>query len=97
MPTKPAINDRTATQNDVDHNTCIFCVPDNRTKPYSFGRPLPLSARLVLSEEESFAPPGTPVQILQAEQDENGEVILGVVYGEAQEALCGLTDVELIP
>ena len=97
MPTKTAINNRTATRDDVDQNTCIFFVPDNRTKPYSFGRPLPLSARLVLPEEDSFAPSGTPVQILQAEQDENGAVILGVVYCDGQEALCGLTDVELIP
>lgn len=96
MPSRKLIEGRAATQQDVDENVCVFFVPDNRSRPFSLGSPLPLAAKITKpSDGTDFPPPGTLVEIVQAEIVDDHDVLLGFVYGEA-EGLCGQEDVEII-
>jgi hypothetical protein len=98
MSKPTAINGRVATQADVDTGNCVFFMPDQRSTPFSFDRELPISAVVILEDDaQNFAPKGTVVTIVQAELGDTGDVLLGVLYGDDQQALCLLSDVEVVP
>ncbi len=59
MSKRRALNGRAASKADQDAEEVIFYIPDGRSVPYEFGRALPLSARLVSSEDASGFPVGT--------------------------------------
>ena len=90
-----ALNGRAATKADQDAEEVIFYVPDGRSVPYQFGRDLPLSARLISSEEATGFPVGTEIEILQAEIGDTGDVLVGFIAGE-EEGICQLNEIELI-
>ena len=74
----------------------IFFAPDNRSVAYSFGRELPVTAKVVKADDgDGFPPPGTIVQILQAECTDDGSVVLGFVH-DGGDCVCMLEDVEVI-
>lgn len=88
------INDRVATEEEANAGGAIFFIPDNRSEPYNFGRPLPIMAKVVKPEEEDgFPAPGTRIQIVQAERVDGKDVVLGFVNGD-EEGICMLEDVK---
>jgi hypothetical protein len=93
MGTPRALNGRTATLADMNVGEAIFYIPGGRSLPYSFGRDLPLLARIV--GEKSGFPLGTQIQILQAEVASNGDVLIGFLAGE-QKGACMLKDIEML-
>ena len=91
-----ALNHRVATPEDADAGTVIFHIPDGRSVPYWFGRELPVSAVIARDDlGDAFPPAGTRVEILQAEQGDTGDVIVGFVLGD-QEFVGMLGDIRLI-
>ena len=90
------INGRTATQKDVDERNCVFYIPDNRSRPYSLGRPLPIPARVsaLADNGPDFFAAGTQVEIVQAEVVDETFVYLGIVCGD-EEGICTLEGVEI--
>lgn len=95
MSKRRALNGRAATKADQDAEEVIFYVPDGRSVPYQFGRDLPLSARLIGSEDATGFPVGTEIEILQAEIGDTGDVLIGFIAGE-EEGMCQLNEIELI-
>jgi hypothetical protein len=94
---RQAINGRAATKEDIESGNAIFYIEGSRSVHYPLGRDLPLMARVIKSDVgEEFPPPGTSVTIFQAEISDGEHVVLGVVYGEDEEAICDLGDVELL-
>jgi hypothetical protein len=89
------INNRVATSEDVEAGRCIFQIPDERSTPYSFGKELPVPAVITRDLGEDFPPVGARVEILQAEQGDTGDVIVGFVLGD-QEFIGMLDDVQLL-
>ena len=95
MSKRRALNGRAATKADQDAEEVTFYIPDGRSVPYQFGRDLPLSARLISSEEATGFPIGTVIEILQAEIGDTGDVLIGFMAGE-EEGICQLNEIELI-
>ena len=74
----------------------IFFIPDGRSVPYSFRKPLPVVVKIVNGEEGSGLPPvDTEVQVFQAELMDDGGVILGYQH-EGSDGICMLSDVEVV-
>ena len=91
-----ALNYRVATVEDAEAGTVIFHIPDGRSVPYSFGRELPVPAVIARDDlGDAFPPVGTPVEILQAERGDTGDVIVGFVLG-GQEFVGTLGDIRVI-
>jgi len=91
MSKRTILNGRVASKAEFDNGDVIFYVPDEESRPFSFGRELPLQATVVAGD---FALPGTVVSVVQAEEDENGHVVLGVTWDDG-EGVCALEDIEL--
>lgn len=90
------INGRAATEEDVHPGGAIFFIPDNRSVPYSFGNDLPISVKIMKPDDgDGFPPPGTLVQILQAELTDDGRIILGFEH-DGGDCVCTLDDVEML-
>ncbi len=91
------LNGRVATKDDADAGRVVFYIPDARSVPYRFEHDLPLLAKVTTPDERvGFPPSGSLVTIVQAEQGDNGEILLGLMYGECEEGLCQLGEVEVI-
>jgi hypothetical protein len=90
-----------ATEEDCKAGRAIFYIQDNRSKVYDLGRPLPLRARIRQDTETSTAdkqkiiPAGTPVEIIQCEIGDNGEILVGFRY-DGREGICMLKEIEII-
>jgi len=90
-----AMNDRTATAQDVEQNLCVFYVPDGGSQPYFVGNKLPIPARIATNDLEHFAN-GSHVYVVQAEQLSDGTVLFGIVKDDGEEGLCRQDEVELL-
>jgi hypothetical protein len=90
-----ALNNRIGTSEDVDAGRCVFQIPDGRSVPYSFGRELPITAVIARDLGEGSPPVGTHVEVLQAEQGDTGDVLVGFVLGD-QEFVGMLDDIRVI-
>ena len=90
------LNGRVATEAEAAAKSVVFYMPEGRSVPYDFGQDLPLFARVVIHDDENGYPYGLIVTIVQAEQGDNGEVALGLMFGEDQEGISMLSDVEVI-
>ena len=89
------INNRVASEEEANSGEAIFFIPENRSKPYTFGCPSPIMAKVVkFDKHDGFPPPGTRLQIVQAEKVDGKDVVLGFVNGE-EEGICMLEDVQL--
>jgi hypothetical protein len=89
-----AINHRVATPEDADAGIAIFHIADGRSTPYSFGQELPMKAVIANPNlGDAFPPFGTVVEILQAEQGDTGEIVVGFILGE-QEFVGMLEDIK---
>ena len=95
MSDRRALNGRAATKADSEAGSVIFYIEDERSVPYSFGRDLPLRARLVGSEEQTGFPADTVIEVLQAEVGDTGDVLIGFMAGD-NEGICQLNEIELI-
>jgi hypothetical protein len=96
MSKRQILNGRVATKEDFEAGNVIFYIHDSHSVPYSFGRELPLAARIVKPDlGDGFPPPGTPVTIVQAEITDDKHVTLGVIFGDDDEGICDLEDVQL--
>jgi hypothetical protein len=90
-----------ATEEDCRAGRAIFYIPDNRSKVYDLGRPLPLSARYrqdtetSTAKEQGIIPAGTVVHIIQCEIGDNGEILVGFRYNGG-EGICMLHELEII-
>lgn len=86
----------TASQDDVDKGTAVFCVPDRRSKIYDLGFPLPADAVVVadmeVGEEGECIRAGTMVTVIQAEIVDEADVLLGFRY-EGGTGVCDLHEV----
>ena len=85
MATRRAWNGLVAKESDVIAGEAIFYIKDGRSVPYEFGRELPIRARFV--GEDSGFPTGTEIQIMQAERVDTGDVIIGYLCEETNQAL----------
>jgi len=90
-----------ATEEDCKAGQAIFYIPDNRSKVYDLGRPLPLTARYrqdtetSTAKEQGIIPAETVVEIIQCEIGDNGEILVGFRYAEG-EGLCMLNELEIL-
>jgi hypothetical protein len=90
-----------ATEQDCKAGIAVFYVPDNRSTVYDLGRPLPLPARyrqdteIGTGDQLKIIPAGTPVEIIQCEIGDNGEIVVGFRYGEG-DGICMLSELEII-
>lgn len=90
-----------ATEEDCKAGVAIFFVPDNRSKVYDLGRPLPLPARyrqdteIGTGDELKIIPAGTLVEIVQCEIGDNGEILVGFRYNRGV-GICMLNELEII-
>ena len=89
------LNGRTATEADSEAGSIVFYIPDSRSTPYNFDHALPLTAKII-NPSGGVAPPNSLVTIVQAEQGDNGEVVLGLMFGNGEEGICMLEEVEVI-
>jgi hypothetical protein len=89
------LNGRVATEADSEAGSVVFYIPDSRSVPYRFDDELPLMARFI-NPESGVVPPGSLVTIVQAEQGDNGEVVLGFMFGDGEEGVCMLEEVEVV-
>jgi hypothetical protein len=89
------LNGRAATEADSEAGSVVFYIPHSRSTPYRFDHELPLIAKVV-NPEGGVAPPGSLVTIVQAERGDNGEVLLGLMFGDGEEGVCMLEEVEVI-
>lgn len=97
MPSIPKVlNGRAATAADAEDNKIVFYIPDSRSIPYSFGQDLPLRARLVDPERSGIAAPGDEIVVVQAERGDTGDVLIGFLYGDEQEGVCQLDEIEIL-
>jgi hypothetical protein len=90
-----ALNNRAATPEDAKAGTVIFHIPDGRSTPYSFGRELPITAVIARDLGEDSPSVGTRVEVLQAEQGDTGDVLVGFVLGD-QEFVGMLDDIQVL-
>ena len=90
-----------ATEEDCKAGRAIFYVPDNRSKIYDLGRPLPLQARirqdtdLGEGDDQEILPAGTLVEVVQCEIGDNGEILVGFLH-DGKPSLCMLKELEII-
>ena len=90
-----------ATEQDCKAGVAIFYVPDNRSKVHDLGRPLPLPARyrqdteIGTADQMKIIAAGTPVEIIQCEIGDNGEIIAGIRYYDGV-GICMLNELEII-
>jgi ribosomal protein L2 len=83
-----------ATEEDCKAGRAVFYVPNNRSTVYDLGRPLPLPARYRQDTEIGTAaqleiiPAGAPVEIIQCEIGDNGEIVVGSATTAAMEFAC---------
>ena len=90
-----------ATEEDCKAGRAIFFVPDNRSTVYDLGRPLPLAARVrqntptSTADQQEIIPAGTPIEIVQCEIGDNGEIVVGFRYAGG-EGICMLNELEMI-
>jgi len=97
MSKRQILNGRAATREDFEAGSVIFYIPDERSVPYSLGHELPLAATVIRSEDEDGLPsPGTPVNIVQAEISDGKDVVLGIAFGQDEEGVCALEDLEIL-
>jgi hypothetical protein len=89
------LNGRAATEADSEAGSVVFYIPDSRSTPYRFDHELPLIARII-NPGDGIAPHGSLVTIVQAEQGDNGEVVIGFMFGEGEEGVCTLQELEVI-
>lgn len=89
------LNGRAATGADSEAGDVVFYIPDSRSIPYRFDHELPLIAKII-NPDGGVAPLGSLVTIVQAEQGDNGEVLLGFMFGDGEEGVCMLGEVEVI-
>jgi hypothetical protein len=91
------LNGRAATSEDAEKRSAFSYIPDSSSVPFTFDRSLPLKAVLTKPDDgDGFPPPGSLVYVVQAEIGDNGEVVIGLMYGDDQEALCLLRDITII-
>jgi hypothetical protein len=91
------LNGRAATSEDAEKRSVVFYIPDSRSVSFTFDRSLPLKAVVTKPDDgDGFPPPGSVVYVVQAEIGDNGEVVIGLMYGDDQEALCLLRDITVI-
>ncbi len=90
------IQGRVATQADVDSGSCVFFIPDERSKPYQFDRLLPIPARLTSEHEIDGMPPNAEILIVQAEIGDTNDVLLGFLTKDLVEGICQLAEVEVL-
>jgi hypothetical protein len=89
-----------ATEEDCKAGRAVFYIPDNRSKVYDLGRPLPLAARyrqdtdISTAKEQGSIPAGTVVDIIQCEIGDNGEILVGFRYAGG-EGLCMLNELDI--
>lgn len=95
MSNRRALNGRAATKADSEAGEVVFYIEEGRSAPYSFGRDLPLRARLIGAEDTTGLAQGTVIEILQAEVGDTGDVLIGFVT-DAEEGVCMLHEIELI-
>jgi len=94
MP-KCAINNRVATEQDFHRGEAVFYIPSQCSEPYPFGRDLPILATITKPDgHDGFPPPGTRIQIMQAEKVDGKDILIGFIHGE-KDGICMLEDVEL--
>jgi len=96
MPDLKVLNGRVATEADAEDRSVVFYIRDSRSTPYSFAHPLPLRARLRSPEESGIESSGNEVVIVQAERGDNGQILIGLQYGENEEAVCTLEELEIL-
>jgi hypothetical protein len=90
-----------ATEDDCHAGRAIFFIPDNRSKVYDLGRPLPLQARLRqdteagTTDQPEVIPAGTEVEIIQCEIGDNGEILVGYRY-DGGDVICMLDELEIV-
>lgn len=96
MPVRKVLNGRAATEYDANARTVVFYIQDCRSKPYAFNHELPLLARVIGPEDNGLGPAGSEVIVVQAEEGDNGEVLLGVLIGEDGEGVCMLNELEIV-
>jgi hypothetical protein len=89
------INGRVADESDVRLDGAIFYIPNGMSIPYSFDHELPVRVRFINPDGDGFPQVGTVVEILQAEQTDDGSVILGFVYNGC-DYVCALEDVQIM-
>ncbi len=91
------LNGRVATERDVEARRVIFFIPDSRSTPFEFDHAFPLLAKVVKKDDmDGFPKPGSLVTIVQAEMTDEGQVVLGLIYGDGEEGVCHLQDIEVI-
>ena len=89
-----------ATEEDCKAGRAIFYIPDNRSTVYDLGRPLPLTARyrqdtvIGMGEPQKIISAGTPVEIIQCEIGDNGEILVGFLYAGG-EGICMLNELDI--
>ena len=90
-----------AKEEDCKAGRAIFYVPDNRSTVYDLGRPLPLPARIRqdtetrTADQKEIIPAGTPIEVIQCEIGDNGEILVGFRY-DGGEGICMLNELEII-
>ena len=90
-----------ATEEDCKAGVAIFYILDKRGKVYDLGRPLPLPARyrqdteIGTGDQLRNIPAGTPVEIIQCEIGDNGEILVGFRY-ERGVGICMLNELDII-
>jgi hypothetical protein len=86
-----------ATESDVNTGRAVFHVPDNRSRVFDIGVPLPANA-VVISNldvgEGTTVPAGTRVIVIQAEIVDQQDVLLGFTYPGGQ-GVCTIEQVEI--
>jgi len=96
MAVRKVLNGRAATEYDANAATVVFYIQDCRSKTYAFDHELPLLARVIGPEDNGLGTAGTEVVVVQAEEGDNGEVLLGVLFGEDGEGVCMLDELEIV-
>lgn len=90
-----------ATEQDCKAGVAIFYVPDNRSRVYDLGRPLPLPARyrqdteIGTADQQEIIRAGTPVEIIQCEIGDNGEILVGFRHNGGV-GICMLHELEIM-
>jgi hypothetical protein len=96
VPFKKVLNGRAATEADANAGAVVFYIQDSRSKPYAFDHELPLLAKVIGPEDNGLGPGGTEVIVVQAEEGDNGTVLLGVLIGDDGEGICMLNELQIL-
>jgi len=86
-----------ATKEDVEAGLAIFCVPDDRSKIYDLGVPLPARARTRrdIGPEEKPIRAGSIVEVIQCEIVDDAEILVGFRQ-DSEEGVCALEEIEIL-